>query len=393
MELETRENFIKNVCDKIIFPQTITNEWIDEKYNEWQNSPNQWGCDWEMIWRWGFCYKDMSKFDLSQLDIKHISMLTFNSSTIWPDERHMPKGFNSSKILEKGKNPMLGIKDLHNQGITGNGVSVAFIDFGFQGKNHVELKNTNIHVKDFSTDSAHFHSECALANLLGKNIGVAPNVECYFYSVDQENLSIVADQIVAAFDDIINKINSGIKIKVVSRSGPILHENINDKQILEIYGSVEAYQKIKNRIDKLEKLGCTVVDSGVFGKTFNCCDLDVFKKGGEAENLNFSPWQRSHLDFAKTLVSFVCAGKVVPEFCSNDGYKFEQVSCYSWTIPQATGMYALCLQVNPSLTWQEFEQLAQQTAKTNKNGVKLANPKEMIKQIHLFKEDSQKHII
>ncbi len=387
MKAETKEEFIKKVCNKIKFPQTITNQWIDKMFDEWQNAQNQWDCDWEMIWRWGFCYKDMSKFDLSQLDTKHLSMLTFNSSTIWPESKHMPKGFNPSKILQNGKNPMLGIKDLHSQGITGKGVAVACIDNGFQGKNHIEFKNAKINVKDFANDEAHFHSECALANLLGKNIGVAPDVECYFYSIDQENLSDIADQIVAAFDDIINKINSGIKIKAVSRSGPIFYENINDKQILEIYGSVEAYQKIKNRINKLEKLGCAVVDSGIFGKTFNCCDLKIFKKGSEADNIDFSSWQLSHLDLAKTLVSFVCAGKVVPEFCSNDGYKFEQVSCYSWTIPQAIGMYALCLQVEPNLTWQAFTQLAQQTAKTNKNGVKLANPKEMIKQVDLQKEN------
>ncbi|HPD01418.1 MAG TPA: peptidase S8, partial [Acetivibrio sp.] len=54
--------------------------------------------------------------------------VTFDTRTEWPSKDKLPKEFNPQEIIEIGKDPGLGIRDLHNQGITGQGVNVAIID-------------------------------------------------------------------------------------------------------------------------------------------------------------------------------------------------------------------------------------------------------------------------
>lgn len=402
MEKCTKESWIKLITDNIKYPQTITNEWIDEKHKKWLNSPNKNKEEWEIIWRWGFCYKDMSGYDLSQLDKEHMALLTFNSSTIWPSKDKMPKDFDPQSILERGKNPMLRIGDLHKQGITGKGVVVACIDSGFQGENHIELKNSNLHVQNFATDCTHLHGEGVLANLLGKNIGVAPEVECYYYSVNQRHGALYAEMICKVFDDIKAKIESGIEIRAISRSGALYsmdfyEKNKNKEWVLptinEIYGNLDNFKKVAKKIKELNDLGCVVVNSKKFGQDFTCCGIKYYEDNRDVDNYKLEDWYlptninkeniKKYMDHKP--ISFVCAGKVVPEFCDDNGYKFEQVGCYSWTIPQVVGMYALCLQVNKNLTWDEYVKISKSTAKMNRNYAFVANPKEIIKEVERLK--------
>ena len=74
-----------------------------------------------------FVCKDLSKLDLSSRynDLKYAE---FNTSTVWPDKSKLPKKFKPEKIMEVGKNPGLGLKKLHLQGINGKDVSIAIID-------------------------------------------------------------------------------------------------------------------------------------------------------------------------------------------------------------------------------------------------------------------------
>jgi serine protease AprX len=73
-------------------------------------------------------YSDVRNKDLQNqaayLDEELLQTFWFNESTIWPSR------FCSiaKRLLESGKNPGLGIRALHNQGVTGRGVRVAIID-------------------------------------------------------------------------------------------------------------------------------------------------------------------------------------------------------------------------------------------------------------------------
>ena len=82
------------------------------------------GLTYDEIWGYDVRHMDISDVDLSA--VEDYNDLSFSTSTIWPEK--LPEGFDPDAILELGKNPGLGIRDIHAQGITGKGVSIAIID-------------------------------------------------------------------------------------------------------------------------------------------------------------------------------------------------------------------------------------------------------------------------
>jgi len=373
MERRTLEQWKLIVNQLGELPVKITNEWIDdiEKSDKGED-----------FWRWGFCYLDLSKCDLSGLDEKHTASLTFNSGTVWPNKEKMPKGFNPAKIIERGKTPMLGIEKLHKQGMDGSGITVAVIDSGFQSENHVEYKGSNIEVVNlFGEDiSYHFHADGVLSNLCGQNIGVAPKARVIHYNSMPGGPNFT-QQHLAALKDILGRVKTGEKIRAVNLSTTLgFNEDLKNAKNGEEYQRMlkPLLKPFEPLLKELQERGCEVVDSRRFGQDFTCCDIDPAKTGGFCKPSWFRTLKE---DKYKELVSFACGGKVVPEFTNNTGYKYEQVSCYSWTIPQAVGMYALCLQQNPDLTWDKFAQISKNTSKLLESGVRIAQPQSIIKEV------------
>ena len=75
---------------------------------------------------------DLRGYDLSTLDLSgslnDLLHATFDDGTVWPPEDRMPQGFDRQRIMELGKDPGLGVRDLHARGITGKNVGIAIID-------------------------------------------------------------------------------------------------------------------------------------------------------------------------------------------------------------------------------------------------------------------------
>lgn len=77
-------------------------------------------------------YTDYVNYDLSYRDLRssleELLLVNFSSRTKWPEQEYLPNGFDPELVLEFGKNPGLGIRELHQEGITGQGVGIALID-------------------------------------------------------------------------------------------------------------------------------------------------------------------------------------------------------------------------------------------------------------------------
>ena len=75
---------------------------------------------------WGGFWNVPGGISLVNLDLRgHKKLLEetrFDSRTKWPEPNKMPDGFDSARLLEEGKNPGLGIRNLHKQGIDGHGI-------------------------------------------------------------------------------------------------------------------------------------------------------------------------------------------------------------------------------------------------------------------------------
>ena len=126
---------------------------------------------------------DVRSYDLSSLSLKDRSddlmMSCFDSKTKW--SKDLPPSFNAKYIMELGKNPGLGIRTLHQMGITGKGVYIGLIDQGLLTQ-HVEYKDRlrfyeEIHCLD---DEATMHGPATASILAGKTAGVAPEATLYY---------------------------------------------------------------------------------------------------------------------------------------------------------------------------------------------------------------------
>ncbi|NLM06598.1 MAG: hypothetical protein GX219_06740 [Tissierellia bacterium] len=74
-----------------------------------------------------------------------------------------------------------------------------------------------------------------------------------------------------------------------------------------------------------------------------------------------------------------------------DKYVFYYSGGMSWAVPYTAGLYALCCQVNPEITSEEFERLALETAddvQLTGEGIKrkIVNPKALIEEVKKIKE-------
>lgn len=102
----------------------------------------------------------------------------FLMQTVWPSK--MPRGCDPAKILENAKNPGLGVRELHKQGITGKGVNVAIIDQPLY-QDHPEFAGKIKMYRDFDCKSESSMNGPAVASLLvGNSTGTAPGANLYY---------------------------------------------------------------------------------------------------------------------------------------------------------------------------------------------------------------------
>ena len=134
-----------------------------------------------------FEHLDVSNYDLSNLNILNVR---YAEDTKWPeDENKLPKGFRPLEFLEYRKNPGLGIRRLHRQGVDGKGRKVAIID-SWQLFDHLEYHNQlkgyeEIHINPEKYDGGRLGA--VVSALVGKTCGIAPKAELYYYAVDDTN--------------------------------------------------------------------------------------------------------------------------------------------------------------------------------------------------------------
>jgi LysM repeat protein len=79
------------------------------------------------IWKLDLRGRDLSKLNLRNALDAFLNAATFDYHTIWPNPDQLPPGFDPDMVMGFGKNPGLGIRALHEQGFTGQGIGIAII--------------------------------------------------------------------------------------------------------------------------------------------------------------------------------------------------------------------------------------------------------------------------
>lgn len=331
------------------------------------------------MWQLDLRSSDLTRLDLSER-INDLLHSDFDTKTKWP--KKLPKGFEPQKIMELGKNPGLGVRDLHKKGITGKGIGIAIIDQGLL-VDHVEYKEQlKLYEEIHSSDEfAQMHGPAVASIAVGKTVGVAPEASLYYIAATQGeynekgefdlDLSWFAKSIDRIVE--INKtLPEGEKIRVISISLG-MEERMNGSK--DVFDSIEEAKK--------EGIYTVYVNSNpYFGLGRDPLkdpdDIASFTKGEFWRNL---PYGNNEL---LVPMDYRCTASPT----GNDDYALYVQGGMSWAVPYVAGLYALACQVNPDITPDTFWMEALNTSDTISDGNngggklgKIVNPGKLIEKI------------
>lgn len=279
---------------------------------------------------------------------------TFSENTFanTPKE-HLPEGYEPKQIIELGKNPGLNTRAVHSKGITGKGVKVAIMDWQLPPSDNYDSNIVSYKLENNAkTIPETMHGAAVTSILAGKETGVAPDAEVYYFAERQAMKKGASNEdLIKSFRSVL-EINKNLpeneKIRVISISGPI-------------YGGEEA----ENLVKELEDSGVWVLSSPEFWKNFGYLGKkDAMGNPDDFDNYNI---QNPAEEDGRQL--YVNSGnRTVTHFTNSVEYRHDSKASASWAIPVVAGYYALACEADPSMTKERFMELAEETAKVKDLG-------------------------
>lgn len=334
------------------------------------------------VWQVDLRSKDLTNFDLSDRlnDLLHAS---FDDKTQWPDK--IPGEFNPQMLMELGKNPGLGIRELHKRGITGKGVGIAIIDQTLL-VDHIEYKEQLKLYEEIHSMGEHaaMHGPAVASIAVGKSVGVAPEADLYYIAEThgtfdrggrfEWDLSWLAQSIDRIVE--INKmLAAGEKIRVISISLGIVGFN--------------GYNQVLDSINKASEEGIYTVY--VESDPYFGLGRDPLKSPDDITSFTKADlWKNKKYGSSKLLVPMDNRCTASPT--GVEDYVFYSGGGLSWTAPYIAGLYALTCQVKPDITpdifWREAldttDAIALDGGKQEELS-KIVNPTRLIERIEKIK--------
>jgi hypothetical protein len=344
-------------------------------------------------------YKDLSNMDL-EVNIDELKLSNFSTATKWPS--NLPEGFNPNKIIELGKNPGLGVRKLHEKGVTGKSVGVAIIDSAIL-KEHIEYKDSlklykQVHSLDL-TPSMHGAAVASVA--CGNNVGVAPDADLYYINTNYYNIASKSGNMETDFSWFAQAVDEVLEINKTLEA---------DKKIRVIAAAVGAspkdkgYEDFVSAVERAKKDNIFLITSSL-KDTYRFCfqglgrssldnpdNVDFYRPGAFWSNAFYngiySPENlvRLYDSYINEVLFFPMDVRTTASELDNDVYSFYNVADWSFVIPYIAGLYALSCQVDPQTTPEKFWQKAVETGDTvkfDKDGKfyemkKIVNPLKLI---------------
>ena len=343
--------------------------------------------------------EDVRNKNLSRCTIKDETLLRslfFNENTIFPDSTKLPDNIGPKQILEDSKYPGMGIKDLHNQGITGKNVHVAILD-QTMGKSldHPEYKDSIAEFKSFFPENiinsrgysgTSFHGPFVTSLLAGKNTGVAPDVKVHYMEIPMGSMSD-AKYFADALDYIIEKNKS------LSKDEQIRIVSVSEAPSATVGNTIPNGDLWEDAFNRARENGILVFDTKDY---FQCCYLDYnnvddiskcFLKEstitGLKDNQELFISTKRDINSIYDLICIPSGCRTFAEVNKPGEYSYcYQYPSESGTIPILSGILALGLQVNPDISNDELIQTLKDTCYTQNQGFKIINPKNFIQKLY-----------
>lgn len=307
-----------------------------------------------------------------------IITFTFNEGTVLKGNEKL-----QDEIMENGKNPGLGIRKLHEEGVTGKGVNVAIIDQNLL-LHHPEFEGKIAAYYDTGcmqpATGGSMHAPAVTSILVGDTIGVAPDARVYFaaapsWTGDSEYYAKGLYWIIEEN----KKLAEGEKIRVVSVSAAPSGEGSPFTKNNEMWDEALAAAKEEGIL----VLDCRYNEAtGIIAPAYydpedpenvSACS------GGFPTSKYVVP--ASHIG---TPTSYRTVAEEYME--GSPSYQYTGQGGLSWGIPYASGVLALGWQINPDLDNDEIVQLLFDTCTVADDGSNIINPTAFIEAVKKTKE-------
>lgn len=308
----------------------------------------------------GLAGMSLVKLDLSEQG-QRLSELPFDNRTQWPPPDKLPKGFEPGALLQDGKNPGLGVRKLHEQGIDGRGIHIAIIDQPLL-REHGEYKDRIVEYTEIEVEGAplEMHGPPVTSIAVGKTCGTAPSASVHYYAVPtwkwwNEHCKPYA----ATLERIIERnkaFSTADKVRVVSLSLGAMSE----------WPDHELWAKAVRHAQ----------DEGILVVT---CDQRYYriatlkrKPGLDADSpanyINQFGWG------AKDMLGVPAGNRTTASRSGPEDYMFWRQGGMSWTVPYLAGVAAMAFQVHPELKPNTVPELWMKTATKTSAGLVINPP-------------------
>ena len=330
--------------------------------------------------------QDLRGFDV--LDrLPDLLQANFDTHTQWPDE--LPEGFDPERFLELGKNPGLGLRALHEQGITGRGVSIAIIDHRLL-VDHAEFSDRLRLYEELHSfePKASMHGTAVASIAVGKTVGVAPEADLYYISsfwmtsnplpwarllsrvglfllksskgdapaepkMGWEMVDFVwAARAIERVLDINRDLPEARKIRVIS---------------IEVGWAPgqPGYEEAMAAVERAKQEGVFVISSclhDTHGLRFHGLGREPLND--PEDPASYSPVTAWGPGLAEPTLLIPMEARTTAAPSGASDYAFHRQGGWSWVAPYLAGLYALACQVNPDLTPELFWETALATGTT-----------------------------
>lgn len=293
---------------------------------------------------WGFVNVSLVNLDLRKYK-ELLDDMPFDTRTKWPKSNRLPKGFDPARLLEEGKNPGLGVRGLHKQGIDGRGVKIAIVGQPLL-PNHQEYTGKILNYEGIRTRDSQINSPPVVSIAVGKNCGVAPAASVYYYALplvsmpDNELYCGIIDEIIKG-----NKnVGTSEKIRVINISTGTFEQQRN-------------FDRWKETLAKAHDNGILVVT----------CD-PAFLNYGTLERIpdkdadDPSGYKAGKLSVGDNILRVPAGNRTTASHVAPDAYTFWGVGGKNWAAPYLAGLAVLAYQVDPEIKPDEIVKLWIETA-------------------------------
>jgi hypothetical protein len=330
------------------------------------------------VWQVDLRSRDLTKIDM-KASFSNLIYAIFDSKTQWPTSDKMPVGFDWQKIMGLGKDPGLGVRALHEQGITGAGIGIAIIDQPLL-IDHQEYKDRLRLYEEINIPpetEAQMHGGAVASIAVGKTIGVAPEADLYYIGALTSDWDPNTNDFTRDFNYHAQAVH---RILEINRGLP---EDYKIRVIAMQVGwspDQAGYDEITAAVNEAKEAVIFVISSSLgstHGLYFQGLGRYPLDDPNEFESYVPGLWWEKDFFSEMPLNTYLWSApdhmllipmdsRATASPTGTKDYVFYRQGGWSWSIPYLAGMYALSVQVKPEISPEEFWETALSTGKTIK---------------------------